>query len=73
MRGIELDPGRGDESWVGTAVRFVGYCWVTCGCVLWYRYGKMEKVSPVLITFIGDPSLGSCWMHGNNGRNLFAL
>jgi len=27
--GIELKLGKADESWGGTAVRVVGYCWVT--------------------------------------------
>ena len=30
--GTELQLGRVDESWVGTVVRVVGYCWVT----LWF-------------------------------------
>jgi len=29
QKAIELEPGRPDESWGGTAVRVVGYCWVT--------------------------------------------
>ena len=33
-RGIEFKPGRVDESWVETAVRVTGYCWVT----LWFCY-----------------------------------
>ena len=31
-RGAELKPGMDNESWVETAVRVVGYCWVT----LWF-------------------------------------
>ena len=30
--GIELKPGKADESWVEAVVRVVGYCWVT----LWF-------------------------------------
>lgn len=30
--GIELKPGRVDESWVELVVRVIGYCWVT----LWW-------------------------------------
>jgi len=30
--GIELKPGRDDESWAGVVARIVGYCWVT----LWF-------------------------------------
>ena len=30
-RGIELNLGRAEKSWVGTAVRVIGYCWV----ILW--------------------------------------
>ena len=30
--GIELKPGRVNESWAETAVRVIGYCWVT----LWF-------------------------------------
>ena len=33
-RGIELKPGRVDESWVEAAMRVVGYCWIT----LWFCY-----------------------------------
>jgi len=31
-RGVELKPGTVNESWVETAVRVIGYCWVT----LWF-------------------------------------
>ena len=30
--GIELKPGKGDESWAEAGVRIFGYCWVT----LWF-------------------------------------
>ena len=33
-RGIELKPGKADESWVEAAIRVFGYCWVT----LWFCY-----------------------------------
>jgi hypothetical protein len=31
-RGIELKPGRADESWLEAVLRVLGYCWVT----LWF-------------------------------------
>ena len=31
-KGIELKPGKDDESWAEAGVRIVGYCWVT----LWF-------------------------------------
>ena len=30
--GIELKPGKADESWAEVVVRVIGYCWVT----LWF-------------------------------------
>ena len=30
--GVELKPGRIDESWVGAVVKVIGYCWMT----LWF-------------------------------------
>ena len=32
--GIELKPGKADESWAGAVVRVIGYCWVT----LWFCF-----------------------------------
>lgn len=32
QKGIEINPGRADESWAGAVVRVMGYCWVT----LWF-------------------------------------
>ena len=32
QRGIELKPGKADESWAEAVVRVIGYCWVT----LWF-------------------------------------
>ena len=34
LRGIELKPGEDDESWAGTVVRVIGYCWV----ILWFCF-----------------------------------
>jgi hypothetical protein len=31
-RGIELKPGRADESWLEAVLRVLGYCWV----ILWF-------------------------------------
>ena len=46
--GIELNPGRPDESWAEAVVRVIGYCWVT----LWFCstlpgwLGRADTIGP---------------------------
>ena len=45
-RGIELRPGKADESWAEVVVRVAGYCWVT----LWFCStlpGWLDELSAV--------------------------
>ena len=53
-RGIELNPGKADESWVETVLRVMGYCWVT----LWFCWSLPIWIDELSSTGFNDRDRG---------------
>ena len=53
-RGIELKPGKADESWVEAAVRGGGYCWVT----LWFCFTLPVWMDETSLTGFNNTGVG---------------
>ena len=53
--GIEFKPGKVDESWAETAVRVIGYCWVT----LWFCFTLPLWLDELNVSGFGSTDRGN--------------